>query len=183
MAGTALSLGLGAVLLLAGLHKASDQDENTHTLLVPVGITDRTAFKPSMWGPQVWRVLHIMALNQPRYAEPDSKHFERYLYQLMEVLPCVTCRLEMAEILKRVPPHTFLQHGRAGAVGLIYVYHTLVSRRLYPQAPPATFLQEEAMLLREYASTADSPETLMKLLIIDLQLKGVNDLIQKALAQ
>lgn len=107
----------------------------------------RTAFKASKWGPHMWISLHIMAMNMPRDFGSATRAFERYLFDLVQLLPCATCRKEFRSVLRVVPPQPFLRKGRVGAVALIYTYHALVSKQ-----KGGVFLEKEAALMRDYAA-------------------------------
>lgn len=117
--------------------------------------SNRVGFKPSLFGPPQWRLLHMNALNLPRHYGHAARNFEHYLFATADVLPCLSCREDFASVLRRVPVRAFMNKGRAGAVALMYVLHSIVSDRLGKKSQPI-FVEEE-LLLKEYAGNV-TPE-------------------------
>lgn len=144
---------------------------------------DRIPFKTTKWGPLVWRALHTMALNLPRDFGSSHRAFERYLKELVHVLPCRTCRREFKLMLNAIHPRPFLRKGRSGAVGLMFVYHTLVTEAVGKSSESQPFLKEEAMLLSEYsASTVNGPAILDELKK-DIDVRGVSAMMASSISQ
>ena len=165
---TAASVLLATALLYSALKEAStDPPEEA-----------RTAFRASKWGPHMWISLHIMALNMPREFGSATKAFERYLYDLVQLLPCAICRNEFRKILTVVPPQPFLRKGRIGAVALMYTYHALVSKKV-----KGTFLEQEAVLLREYASPSVDTDLQLNELKHDTLDRGILGMIFSAVGK
>ena len=140
-----LLLALGALALTWTTSAQTEPEQESN----------RVGFKPSLFGPPQWRLLHMNALNLPRHVGKATVKFETYLFATADVLPCLSCREDFGTVLHRVPVRKFLSKGRAGAVALMYVLHSIVSDRLGRKAQPI-FVEEE-LLLREYGGNV-APE-------------------------
>lgn len=113
-----------------------------------INCNSRVGFRSQLWGPHLWKFMHILTLNQPRIS--CNEPFEEFMYSLQGVLPCKSCRDEFEAVLKQIPPKKFLKYGRIGCVGYIYLIHGIVSKRLNNSYVRPPFLQEEYNLLRDY---------------------------------
>jgi Erv1 / Alr family len=142
-------------------------------------LQQRIGFKPLLFGPPQWRMLHMNALNLPREHSMATSKFERYLFATADVLPCASCRVDFGNVLRRVPVRAFLKNGRAGAIALMFVLHTIVSDRL--KKPKQEIFVEEEKLLREYASNVSESDvmSIMEELQYDHKLHKLDNLINK----
>lgn len=53
----------------------------------------RFGFPPTIWGPEMWRVLHVMALSFPRKPSKEEQDAAlSFLLSLKVLLPCKKCR-------------------------------------------------------------------------------------------
>lgn len=156
------------VLLVQTLHDK--------TITTPAEL--RIGFDSVLWGPHYWLTLHLSALNTPREFGPTSRDFEQFLYAVSKVLPCGMCRDEFALVLNVLPPHTFIRHGRIGAVAYVYLVHNTVSVRTGNPNQNIKFLQMEEQHLKQYTKPfACNIPQLMRDMYNDAQDKGIYDLL------
>jgi hypothetical protein len=62
-------------------------------------------YSPSIWGPQAWHFIHMVALSYP--LEPNDEMKEKYFNffkSLCYTLPCPTCSRHYEENFKSNPP-------------------------------------------------------------------------------
>lgn len=143
----------------------------------------RIGFKPSMFGPMQWRLLHLCALNLPKERGRSTERFKTYLIAVAHVLPCKSCRDDFCDLFDRVNVDEFLRYGRVGAIALMYVLHTIVSVKLGKRIP--SVFEEEEKLLREYTLdiTPEQIPVVMAGLRRDLQeARGLQKLMSKYLS-
>jgi hypothetical protein len=68
---------------------------------------------PERWGSAGWKFLHFVALAYP--ALPTERHAREYgefVRSLQNVLPCESCRSNMARHLRESPPDSALRAGK-----------------------------------------------------------------------
>lgn len=69
--------------------------------------THTTSSDPKIWGPVLWKFLHIMAYNYPENPNPQTKASSRqFFYSLRHLLPCETCRVHYSDLLSTRQPET-----------------------------------------------------------------------------
>lgn len=149
-----LLLSLGLVWACVALSKCTGDSEGDSG-------GPRVGFRPSLFGPLQWRLLHMCALNLPRQKSRATDKFRAYLISTAHVLPCKSCRDDFCNLFDRVPVDKFLHHGRIGAIVLMYILHTIVSLKLKKRIP--ALFEEEEKLLREYSldvAAAQVPDVL-----------------------
>ena len=57
-------------------------------------------FSPEIWGPGMWRVMHMTAATMPERPTPEqSRHYYTFFKSLANVLPCPGCRAHYAEMI------------------------------------------------------------------------------------
>lgn len=57
-------------------------------------------FPPAVWGPHLWRVLHIISLNYPLQPTRDQQQAYYNLFKsLCVVIPCAKCRREFCKMV------------------------------------------------------------------------------------
>jgi hypothetical protein len=166
-------LMLAVLGALAFSFKPTDDSED---------VSQRIGFKPALFGPPQWRMLHMNALNLPRSYGSATAKFYRYLFATADVLPCLSCRVDFGNVLRRVPVQAFLKKGRAGAIALMYTLHCIVSDRLGKSLQPI-FVEEEE-LLRKYASNVSETDIqlIMEELRYDHKHLGVDKMVDKVFA-
>ena len=55
---------------------------------------------PSVWGPPMWKTIHVIALGYPETpSETDKKTYKEFFKMLGRVIPCPTCAEGYREIL------------------------------------------------------------------------------------
>jgi len=60
---------------------------------------------PREWGPPLWKVIHTMAANYPRYPTAQDKGAARqFFYSLQFLLPCKVCRAHFSTLITSSPP-------------------------------------------------------------------------------
>ena len=53
----------------------------------------KAGFKPSMWGPGTWHLIHVTAANYPcNPTQEDRRRTRHFLVTLADMLPCASCR-------------------------------------------------------------------------------------------
>ena len=73
----------------------------------------RRGIDPRLWGPSAWTFLHYVALGYPIKPTPgDADDFRSFLASLPFILPCQTCRLNLAAHMNTMPPDKALAQGR-----------------------------------------------------------------------
>lgn len=63
-----------------------------------------TGFAPEYWGPQLWRVIHMMAMNYP--VRPTKAHKDdamAFFASLKTMLPCEGCRKGYVKMVSSGP--------------------------------------------------------------------------------
>lgn len=57
-------------------------------------------FSPDIWGPGMWRMMHMTAASMPEHPTPEqSRHYFTFFSSLANVLPCPGCRAHYAEMI------------------------------------------------------------------------------------
>lgn len=87
-------------------------------------------FSSTVWGPGVWKFIHMIALNVPLNPSEDQKRgYAAFFKSLQHVLPCSVCRVEYTKLTGRsIDPNIF--SNRAKAFAWTVRLHFMVSRRL-----------------------------------------------------
>ena len=63
---------------------------------------------PGIWGPSMWFVVHLVAINYPvQPSHADRKIAQDFYERLGHILPCHTCRMNYQRHLRELPltPH------------------------------------------------------------------------------
>lgn len=69
---------------------------------------------PNHWGPSCWHFLHSVSLSYPLTpTEDEKKHMYNFFHALKHVLPCVTCKVDFAQMLEDDPIERHLQSRQA----------------------------------------------------------------------
>ena len=98
-----------------------------------------TSSDPKIWGPVLWKFLHIMAHNYPEHPTPQTKASSRqFFFSLRHLLPCEICRIHYSEFLAKRQPET--DSAEALQEWLLSL-HNEVSARTNPNSIPWTLNQ------------------------------------------
>lgn len=63
-----------------------------------------TSTAPSVWGPQFWNVMHLVALGYPSAPTEDERvQYKRFYEAFGQVVPCGKCRDEYQEHIRTLP--------------------------------------------------------------------------------
>lgn len=87
----------------------------------------------SIWGPNVWRSLHLISFGYPvNPTNEDKKHYKTFFETLGYVLPCETCREHYRKMIKEEPNLLTdkVFENRATLTRWVYELHNAVNRRL-----------------------------------------------------
>lgn len=62
-----------------------------------------TSQNPAIWGPNLWRSIHYIAINYPTQpTQEDKKCHAEFILNLQCILPCFSCREHLNQNLKRL---------------------------------------------------------------------------------
>ena len=61
---------------------------------------------PSFWGPSLWKVIHSIASNSIHKEQRED--FKFFIYELINVLPCPLCCINLSNNLKILPIDNYL---------------------------------------------------------------------------
>ena len=85
----------------------------------------------SIWGPPLWHYLHTMSFNYPvNPTKEDKKYYMDFILNLVYVLPCKFCRLNLKTNLKQLPLTKFNMTNRETFSKYVYNLHELVNKML-----------------------------------------------------
>ena len=85
---------------------------------------------PSVWGPPLWFVIHVVALMHPQRPTPAQKKNARAFFTGLEkVLPCSYCQKHFAAELATMDPGVFA--SRDALFGWTVDFHTRVNQRTH----------------------------------------------------
>lgn len=85
----------------------------------------------SVWGPSMWHYLHTMSFNYP--VEPtcdDKRHYQSFILNLQNVLPCGKCRRNLKKNFKKLPLKWETLKSRETFSKYIYDLHELINTML-----------------------------------------------------
>lgn len=67
---------------------------------VVVGSAKRDNVAPHVWGPSVWKMMHVIALTYPEHpTRQDMQDFATFFTSLQNVLPCEGCRKGYTQLI------------------------------------------------------------------------------------
>ena len=100
-------------------------------------------FPPKIWGPGLWKFIHMAALNYPHRPSPGQKqHYRNFFESLTCVLPCGACRKHYGRMVGGRGPLR-LTRARLESRAALFAYtvrlHHAVGARLAKddgEAPP-----------------------------------------------
>ena len=109
---------------------------------------------PNVWGPVLWKFLHIMAFNYPENPNPQTKASSRqFFYSLRHLLPCETCRIHYNELISKRQPET--DSAKLIQEWVLWL-HNEVSARTNPNAQPWSMSQLNKSLFAAATGIATS---------------------------
>lgn len=81
------------------------------------GATGRGNVAPRVWGPSMWKLMHVIALTYPDSpTEQDMQEFATFFTSLQTVLPCEGCRKGYAKLISG--PHRLTRQVMASRASL-----------------------------------------------------------------
>lgn len=83
------------------------------------------------FGPGLWAACAAIALNSDDKQIPQAarRQYLKFLYSMMECLPCKYCRWSSRTFVKDLPPEAFL-YDRAGFCVWVYLFKDRVNQKL-----------------------------------------------------
>jgi hypothetical protein len=85
----------------------------------------------TVWGPSMWHVLHTMSFNYPTQPSPETKrHYRDFMLNLVHVLPCKYCRMNLKKNYKTLPLRMKDMESRATFSRYVYDLHEVVNKML-----------------------------------------------------
>jgi len=97
-----------------------------------------------IWGPNVWRSIHFIALGYPKKPTfEDKENYKNFFNSLGPVLPCSKCSLNFKRHMDEIPIDMYLHNGQlfAWTVKL----HNLVNKE--NEKPEISVTQAKSLLL------------------------------------
>ncbi len=85
---------------------------------------------PSVWGPPLWRKMHMKTFSYPENpTQKDKVNIIKYFNNISNVLPCEKCRKHYIRelMLNPVADHV---HSRRAVIKWLIDFHNKVNRRL-----------------------------------------------------
>lgn len=85
----------------------------------------------AVWGPAMWHFLHTMSFNYPvNPTEENKKHYMDFVKNLVNVLPCKYCRINLKANFKKMPITMTTMKSRDTFSKYIYDLHEHVNNML-----------------------------------------------------
>jgi hypothetical protein len=85
----------------------------------------------TVWGPSLWHYLHTMSFNYPSNPTTEQKkHYRNFILQLVHVLPCKHCRMNLLKNLKELPLLHKHMKSRESFSRYIYLLHEHINTML-----------------------------------------------------
>lgn len=83
-----------------------------------------------VWGPHAWEYLHTLTFNYPTNpTDKDKQTFISYMDLTSKTLPCTTCRVHFAKLLKKYPTEQYVANRDTLSRWLVML-HNSVNKRL-----------------------------------------------------
>ncbi len=84
---------------------------------------------PRIWGPDVWRAMHHLALGYPvRPTDQDKADYRAFFLALGAVLPCAACAVNYQRHLRELPIDPALDRGGRALFEWTVAMHNLVNK-------------------------------------------------------
>ena len=85
----------------------------------------------SVWGPSLWHFLHTMSFNYPiNPRKCDKINYRNFVLQLVYILPCKYCRLNLEKNFKVMPLKMCHMESRETFSRYIYDLHEYINKML-----------------------------------------------------
>jgi len=85
----------------------------------------------TVWGPSMWHYLHTMSFNYPTDPSCDDKrHYQSFMTNLQNVLPCGKCRKNLKKNFKKLPLTWKDMNSRTTFSKYIFNLHELINKML-----------------------------------------------------
>ncbi len=85
---------------------------------------------PSVWGPPLWRKMHMKTFNYPENpTQTDKVNIIKYFNNIANVLPCDKCKRHYVRELM-INPVSGHVHSRKAVIKWLIDFHNKVNRRL-----------------------------------------------------
>ncbi len=85
----------------------------------------------SVWGPAQWHFLHTMSFNYPvKPTSNDKKYYREYMLNLVNVLPCKHCRVNLKNNYKVFPITMECMKNRNSFSRYVYQLHERINKNL-----------------------------------------------------
>ena len=89
----------------------------------------------SVWGPSMWHNLHTMSFNYPNAPTSDDKrHYKNMILNLIHVLPCKFCRINLKNNLKAMPLKSCHLKNRDMFSRYVYDLHEHINKMLHKKS-------------------------------------------------
>lgn len=89
----------------------------------------KNGFQTKVWGPPMWMVLHMIALN---YSPEKKNGYKKFFNSLKYVLPCGACRDNYKKILKtKLPLDDYVFKCRQSMAMWSFLLHNQVQKDIY----------------------------------------------------
>ena len=80
----------------------------------------------TVWGPSMWHFLHTMSFNYPiNPSEEDKKNYKNFMLNLVNILPCKYCRINLKKNYKVHPLKNCHFKNRENFSRYIYKLHEI----------------------------------------------------------
>lgn len=88
-------------------------------------------FQTTVWGPLIWKFLHIMSFNYPVSPTTEQKrNYRNFVLSLVHILPCGKCRLNLCKNFKKMPLEMHHMETRETFSKYVYELHEAVNKML-----------------------------------------------------
>ena len=112
-------------------RNATKKNSNSKFTFTDVDYNSGDGMLTTVWGPAMWHFLHTMSFNYPVHpTKADKLNYLNFIYNLRYVLPCIYCRINLTNNLKRHPLKTCHMQSRESFSKFIYNLHEIINKRL-----------------------------------------------------
>ena len=93
-------------------------------------VQDNSNIDPNAWGPNMWYIIHIIAVSYPQQPTfQDRKTFQDFYERLVYILPCHKCRMNYSRHLREIPIIPYMDN-RNKLVEWSILLHNRVNKEL-----------------------------------------------------
>jgi hypothetical protein len=90
-----------------------------------------SGMQSAIWGPAVWHTLHSTSFNYPvNPTELDKKHYTDWFMSFQFTLPCVYCRDNFKNNLRKAKFSVAVMKNRSTFSRFIYEFHNCINKML-----------------------------------------------------